>query len=897
MRLISTHSLAGSIFLLSLVLPLGLACEPLDPLGDDDGQSATSPAQGDGPSSRDIGQERSEAFAMARRTLVPSPHPEAAIVKADGELTQSSLRVQRGDTTFELPLMHTDVDAEISGFIADVAVHQLYSNPFEEPIEAVYLFPLPDGAAVDDMQMRIGDRVIVGEIKRRAEAKKIYEDARNSGKTAALLDQERPNVFQQSVANILPGESIEITIHFVQQLDYEDGGYEWAFPMVVGPRFIPAQGTGSSGGTSPKVDADRLSAPVSAERTGNDITVSVTIDAGLPIQQVRSTSHDVRVERPSETSADIVLSPSKTLVNKDFVLRYDVAGDAPETAFLAHRNGDDGYFMLLLQPQAEDQITDSAVTPKEMVFVIDTSCSQSGEPLARAKEAVEFAIDEMNPQDRFWVLNFNSAVSSLSSTSLANNAANRRRGIDYIRSFRGSGGTNMVDGIRAALDLPSDPQMLRTVVLMTDGYIGNESEILGEIEQRLGNSRLFSFGVGSSTNRYLLDRMAKVGRGHVQYISHDEDPTEQVEAFYERIRNPVLTDINLEWDGVELLDVFPDPIPDLFSAQPLVLVGRYAAPGKGRITVSGRIRGEKYARTLQVTLPERQDEHDSLASLWGRTAIEDLESRRYRDDDPKIAEEIIALALTHRLMTKETSFVAVEERIVTDGNGAPKRVRIPLETPAGVSHSAIFGEDEDAESVGGLLRSPMHYRKSMGSSGRGFGGGGIGGGGTVSGRGAVGYGGRRAVPSAKAKSYEGRVSAPPEPSSSLSEGDTEACVLSPVPQSAAEEAPVRADVVVTRAATLTSGTHRLITRRLRGIQSAWSDWSREHPGITDGIWKVRLSLDEDGEVVAVEFLSDGIGVPSLAKLFEQQALGWKLGRQGDGAPMELEFELRFSATR
>jgi hypothetical protein len=411
--------------------------------------------------------------------------------------------------------------------------------------------------------------------------------------------------------------------------------------------------------------------------------------------------------------------------------------------------------------------------------------------------------------------------------------------------------------------------------------------------------------VGSSTNRYLLDRMAKVGRGHVQYISHNENPTEQIEAFYERIRNPVLTDINLEWDGVELLDVFPDPIPDLFSAQPLVLVGRYAAPGKGRITVSGRIRGEKYSRTLQVTLPERQDEHDSLASLWGRTAIEDLEARRYRDDDPKIAEEIVELALKHRLMTKETSFVAVEERIVTDGNGAPTRVRIPLETPAGVSHSAIFGEaGESADSGGGLLRAPMHYRKSIGSSGRGSGGGGFGVAGAVSGRGAVGYGrgavgyGRgTTVRSAKSKAREHRLSVLPDVGSALSEEDSDESVLSPAPQTSDEVARVRADVVVTEAATLTSSTRRLITRRLRGIQSAWSDWIREHSGVVGGLWKVRLSLDANGEVVAVELLSDGIGVPSLAKLFERQALGWTLGRQGDGTPVQLEFELRFSATR
>jgi Ca-activated chloride channel family protein len=840
-----------------------------------------------------------EALAMARRSL-STDSPPAAVVEADAELTQSSLRVRRGDTTFELPLMHTDVDAEISGFIADVAVHQLYSNPFEEPIEVVYLFPLPDSAAVDDMQMRIGDRVIIGEIKRRAEAKQIYEAARDAGKTAALLDQERPNVFQQSVANILPGESIEITIHFVQRLDYEDGGYEWVFPMVVGPRFIPAQGTGTSGGTTPAEDAERLNAPVSAERTGNDITISVTVDAGLPIQEMQSPSHDIDVERPNEAMADVVLSPQDSIPNKDFVLRYKVAGDTPEMAFLTHRSGEDGYFMLLLQPQAEDRLTDRTVTPKEMVFVIDTSCSQSGEPLARAKEAVELAIDEMNPMDRFWILNFNSSVSTLSASSLANTPANRRRGLDYIRSFRGGGGTNMVEGIRAALDLPSDPELLRTVVLMTDGYIGNETEILSEIEQRLGNARLFSFGVGSSTNRYLLNRIAKVGRGHVQYIRQDENPTEQVKAFYDRIRNPVLTDIELDWDGIELLDVYPDPIPDLFSAQPLVLVGRYDTPGKGSLTVSGKVRGQEYSRKLSLTLPEVEKEHDALASLWARTVIEDLESRRYRDSDPDITERITELALEHRLMTRETSFVAVEERIVTDGSGAPKRVRVPLETPEGVSHSAIFGETSDDRGMGAMIgsrgaplrRSSGRHAYGSGSArsgtARGYGGVGTGSGGY--GRGA-GYGGV-GVSSKEAKDYVVVSPAPEAMADSIEKEETDAS-LRPDPRPIR---PARSSISLGDGSGLSTGTVRLIERRLRGIESAWADWVRSHAGASGGVWKVRLSLDAEGKVVAAKLLVDGVGVPALAKSFEAQALNWRLP-VGSGGASEIEFELHLSAGR
>ena len=881
---------------LSLLLPLGAACEPIGHSHDDDDDSLR------GPTTQPLVVTQSDALAMAKRTLSNEELPPAAVVQEGAELTQSSLQVRQGDRILELPLLHTDVDAEVSGFIADVSVHQLYANPFEEPIEATYLFPLPNTAAVNDMQMRIGDRVVVGEIKRREEAKQIYEAARDAGKTAALLDQERPNVFQQSVANILPGEAIEITIHFVQRLDYEDGGYEWAFPMVVGPRFIPAQGTGNSGGTTPTEDAERLSAPVSKDRTGNDISVSVTIDAGLPIQGLTSPSHDIDVERPGETTADIVLASGDSIPNKDFILRYEVAGDAPETAFMTHRDGDDGYFMLLLQPQAEDQLTDQAVTPKEMVFVIDTSCSQSGEPLARAKDAVELAINEMNPQDRFWILNFNSSVSTLSTTSLENNSSNRRRGIDYIRSFRGSGGTNMLEGIQAALDLPSDPELLRTVVFMTDGYIGNETEILGTIEERLGNSRIFSFGVGSSTNRYLLDRMAKVGRGHVQYIRQDEDPTEQVENFYDRIRNPVLTDIELEWEGVELLDVYPDPVPDLFSAQPLVLVGRYDTPGRGKLTVTGKVRGQEYSRTIPLKLPKSEKEHHSLSSLWARTVIEDLESRRYRSNDPDIGERIVELALEHRLMTKETSFVAVEERVVTDGNGAPKRVRVPLETPQGVSHSAIFGDDEsDLAPAAPSMRSRTGSGLGVRGTGRGVGGYGRGSGfygkrGGGSAYGGTGIGGGGAVTKRKeSRQYYSPLLSEPSGTADAGEGakaKSEEGKVGKKPESPT----IRTEVLLVPGSSLDSRTQRVIERRLRGIEAAWKDWVQNHADSKDGTWSIRLSLDAEGKVIAARLLRDGLGVPSLATSFETQALNWTLPVSSGAGTTELEFKLRFSVT-
>ncbi|MEE2830419.1 MAG: VIT domain-containing protein [Myxococcota bacterium] len=858
---------------LSLLIPLALLTSSL--------------ACGSGPTGTAEAAARHPATPMqkAQQRLAQGPVPSATLVARGHEVTQGALQVTTGTEAWELPLVHTHVDAEISGFLADVEVSQLYANPFDEPIEVVYLFPLPEKAAVNDMQMRIGDRVIVGEIKKRAEAKAIYEAARDGGKTAALLDQERPNVFQQSVANILPGEAIEVTIHFIQPLDYEDGGYEWVFPMVVGPRFIPEQGTGESGGADSAEDARRLQAPVSAERTGNDITVSVLVDAGLDIQDLRSPSHQIEVDRPGSTQADVSLAPHETVPNKDFILRYDVAGRAPEMAFLTHRRGEDGTFLLVLQPQTQVGLRDQSVTPKEMVFVLDTSCSQSGEPLAKSKEAVALAIREMNPDDRFWILNFNSSVSALSTNSLANTAANRKRGLEYIRSFRGSGGTNMDAGIRAALDLPRDPKLLRTVIFMTDGYIGNDSEILSTLEEHLGDSRLFSFGIGSSTNRHLLNRLAKLGRGRAQYIRQDEDPAEQIADFYDRIRNPVLTDIELTWDGMELLDLYPDPIPDLFSAQPLVIVGRYTEAAQGTITVTGQVRGRAYQRRLKVSLPESQDTNAALPALWARTVIADLEDRSHGRRGPHFEDEITQLALEHRLMTRFTSFVAVEERTVTEGDGPPRRVRVPLETPEGVDHSAVFDDDLEAESyrMRKRQRSSMYatgntggqFRGGMGTRGRGAGASGYGQGGGFLGKVAP-----RAEPTE---------AAPAPVVGALVRPDTD------TPPPASTTATARVEVSgSSRWGSLNSELAQSeIERRLRGLQTAWEGVAASK-GQGGGSWTIRLSVNRDGRVTAVHFVSDRLRSPSMRTSFESQVTGWWLSPPTDARATTVELTLTFS---
>ena len=423
------------------------------------------------------------ATAMALVMLLGVPTPTE--VAAQTEITQGTLQVSvaPGEKLLEFPLEHTDVKATISGLVASVTVTQTFSNPYEDTIEAVYVFPLPQNAAVNDMTMKIGDRTIRGLIKRRAEAREIYEQAREEGKVASLLEQERPNIFTQSVANITPGAKIIIEICYDQDLKYDHGTYEFTFPMVVGPRFIPGTPIGKQGGgwapdTDQVPDASRITPPVLKpdERSGHDIALSVELDAGVPLQDLRCRSHEVDLKREGESEATIALKPFDTIPNKDFMLAYDVAGEQPEMALLTHRDERGGFFTLMIQPKAEFEAAE--ITPKEMIFVVDCSGSMRGEPISKAKQAMRKCIAQMNPDDTFRIIRFSVTASELSQEPLTNTPENIKRGLHYIEQMEGQGGTHMIAGIKAALDYPPDPKRVRIVCFMTDGYIGNETQIL-----------------------------------------------------------------------------------------------------------------------------------------------------------------------------------------------------------------------------------------------------------------------------------------------------------------------------------------------------------------------------------------------------------------------------------
>jgi Ca-activated chloride channel homolog len=623
------------------------------------------------------------------------------------KITQGTLEVidKNGKSLGACPLKHTDVKAEISGFLSRVRVTQEFENNLNEKIEAVYVFPLPQNAAVDDMTMRIGERVVKGKIMRREEARKIYEAAKSKGQIASLLDQERPNIFTQAVANIMPNEKVIIEISYVETLKYEDGAYEFSFPMVVGPRYIPGNPTGSQGnGFAPDTDkvpdASKITPMPAKERAGHDISIEVKLDAGVPVENVTSKSHEIETAKLSANSAVIKLNAGDTIPNKDFILRYDVAGKKIEDAVLTHRTEKGGYFTLILQPP--DNFRVQEVTPKEIVFVLDTSGSMSGFPIEKAKEAMSLALANLNPIDTFNLITFSGDTHILFDKPVRATRANLRKAQEFLSSRQGAGGTEMMTAIKAALEPSDSQQHIRIVCFMTDGYVGNDLEIIGEI-QRHPNARVFSFGIGSSANRFLLDKMAEAGRGEVEYVTLNDDGSAAANRFHERVRSPLLTDISLDFGDLPVADVYPKRINDLFSAKPVIVHGRFTKGANGMIRLKGKSLGREVVREIPVTFPENEPNHDALVTLWARTRVSDLMSQDYegiqRDNaKPELKDAITNLGLEYRLMTQFTSFVAVEEKVITEG-GQPRRIEVPVEIPEGVSRTGIFGKEDSAVDV------------------------------------------------------------------------------------------------------------------------------------------------------------------------------------------------------
>ena len=622
--------------------------------------------------------------------VISKPAPTDSSTASDDPGTGSMVATYE-QQEIPLPLEHTDVTAKIVGYISTVNVRQKFSNPYDSKIEAVYVFPLPEKAAVSEFLMIIGDRKIRGILREKEEAAAIYAQARAQGYQASLLEQHRPNIFEQKVANIEPGKSIDVDIRYFHTLTYNDGWYSFVFPTVVGPRYNPPHAS------DPIVPVPRgettsfISVPYlrPEERSGHDISISVEIDAGVKIEEVRST-HEIVAKRPEPDEATVQLARESTIPNRDFILDFRIAGETMKSNMLTwvDPESQQGFFTMMLYPPKATEMLERQ--NMEMVFVIDASGSMSGTPISQARDAVRAALDQLWQGDTFQIIRFSDNASSFGPDPVPATPENIRRARRYLDNLNGGGGTQMIEGIRAALDFPHDKRRMRFVSFLTDGYIGNEVDILREIHQRLGDTRIFSFGVGTSVNRYLMERMAKVGKGAVAYLGPQDSGYEIMGSFFRRISHPAMTDVEIDWGGMAVSDVYPRQLPDLFVGRPVVVTGTFAGSANS-VSVNGRAADRE--RRLTIESDGEASGGPYLAKIWARQRIAELKDRQSRLGDPgnELASSIRETALRYQLMSDYTSFVAVDSSQRTEGTeGTTVHQAVPV--PAGVRYETTVGQ-------------------------------------------------------------------------------------------------------------------------------------------------------------------------------------------------------------
>ena len=599
-----------------------------------------------------------------------------------------------------VPLVHTDVILDVRGLALAATVSQLYVNSGTEPIEAVYVFPLPHDSAVYDMEIRIGTRVIRSTIREREEAKRVYQSAKSEGKRAALVEEERPNIFTASVANLMPGDQIDVRLRYVQPLRWEDARIRLVFPMVVGPRYIPGTqavghtGTGWGVDTDAVSDASRITPPVRNpdSRPGHDISLSVDLDSGFEFGSINSVSHAITVRRLPDGRRHVELASGATIPNKDFVLEVQQAESTqPQTTlFLSPEPASgDTYFLLSAFPPT---VQPAKRVPMEMLYMIDVSGSMSGTSITQAREALLQALDRLGPGDRFGILAFNHTYFEFASEPLSATTDNLAAARRFVQNLEAGGGTEMLPALLHLMRKHETPGYLRHIILLTDGDLGNEEQIFAALRLNLGGARLYTVAIGSAPNFFLATKMVQFGRGTFTHIADIGEIREQMGRLLRTIESPVLTDVKLSFEGVEVAELYPQRPPDLFLRQPLLLYGRISQGRSGRLRLTARAGDQPYEANFAFDASTASF-HPGITTLWARQRVEDLMDRwRLSDEDARagIRAAMIAHAIRYRLVTRFTSLVAVEE-IVANASGASTTVPVPAELPAGMQMEKVFG--------------------------------------------------------------------------------------------------------------------------------------------------------------------------------------------------------------
>lgn len=624
------------------------------------------------------------------------------------DVTEGSLLFRTGQTGryTPAPILNTDVQIAVTGTIVRATVRQEFTNPSTRKgdwLEGIYVFPLPETAAVDHLRMKVGERVIEGQIKERGEAKRSYEQAKQEGKRTSLVEQERPNIFTTSVANIGPGERIIVEIEYQETVRYENGQFQLRFPMAVGPRYIPGtpviiEGQPSSGsGTMPDTDrvpdASRITPPVHAPHEGsvNPLSLSVTLSPGFPIEQIDAPYHAIITIPDADQGYHVSLKEETVPADRDFQLTWRQAPrtEPLATVFTEQKNGDT-YAMLMLVPPTQPDATVPRV-PRDITFIIDTSGSMAGASIAQAKSSLAAALTRLTAQDRFNIIQFNNQVRSLFAAPQPVTTTTIRQAVRYTEHLTADGGTEVLPALRQALKSPQDASRLQQFILLTDGQIGNEEELFELLHHRVGTRRLFTIGIGATPNSHVMRKMAEFGRGTFTYIGKIEEVKEKLDALFKKLERPVLSDISLDGTGWSTLEPYPATIGDLYEGEPIVLAIKAAS-----LPEQATLRGK--AGTASWTLPvsvHHAAAQGGLSINWARQKIAALMDETYKGTpDDAIRKAVLDVALAHHLVSRYTSLVAVD---VT-----PAR---PTDSPAEHDHAVNLARAQDQALLAGLPKT------------------------------------------------------------------------------------------------------------------------------------------------------------------------------------------------
>jgi Ca-activated chloride channel family protein len=573
----------------------------------------------------------------------------------------------------------------ISGVIADVLVTQVYKNEGKRPLEAIYVFPASTRAAVYGMKMTIGERVIEAKISKREEARREYEQARQQGKSVSLLEQQRPNVFQMNVANIMPGDEIRVELRFTELLVPTDRVYEFMYPTVVGPRYSnqPAE-------TAPPSERWVQNPYLrQGEAPPYRFHINLNLTAGMPIKEIYSPSHKVSAVYDGPASAAVKLEPAETSAgNRDFILRYRLDGDRIQSGLLLYEAEKEKFFLLMMQPPK--RVAPEQIPGREYIFIVDVSGSMFGFPLEISKKLLNNLIGNLRPTDKFNVLLFSGGSSVMSEESLPATPENIQRALFLIDRQKGGGGTELLPALERALKLKKPENYSRTVVIATDGYVTVEEEVFDLMRKNLGQANMFTFGIGTSVNRHLIEGMARVGMGEAFVITKADEAPAQAERFRKMIQSPVLTQVRVDFQGFSAYDVEPQAVPDVLAERPVLVFGKWRGQPGGKITLSGLSGKGPYREGIEVRTVKPSPLNSALRYLWARHRITLLSDYNQLRPNEKRTREVTELGLSYNLLTAYTSFIAVDSEVRNQG-GEQTTVQQPLPLPQGVSDYAVGG--------------------------------------------------------------------------------------------------------------------------------------------------------------------------------------------------------------